>query len=35
MFENVIYLEEKMLSRVEEISTDLIRQLKGRVQAFE
>lgn len=35
MSENVIYLEEKMLSRVEEISTDFIRQLKGTVQAFE
>jgi len=35
MFENVIYLEEKLLSRVEKISTDFIRQLKGTVQAFD
>jgi hypothetical protein len=35
MFENVIYLEEKMLSRVEQISTRFIRQLEGTVQAFE
>jgi len=33
--ENVISLEGKTLSRVEEISTDFIRQLKGTVQAFE
>jgi len=35
MFENLIYLEEKMLIRVEEISTHFIRQLEGTVQAFE
>jgi hypothetical protein len=35
MSENVIYPEEKLLSRVEEISTDFIRQLKGTVQVFE
>jgi hypothetical protein len=33
MFENVIYLEEKLLRREEEISTDFIRELKGTVQA--
>jgi hypothetical protein len=35
MFENVIYLEEKLSSRAEEVSTDFIRELKGTVQAFE